>query len=207
MQEYVDCETFFRLVHVFFIWKTLTTSGTKVFRCTNLQLNENLQGSIISPFLWNILIDDVFSSNINCAKIAYANDCFLIITAHNFCDLMNKANRIMHNFNKICSNIKLKINPNKTEYMIIKKRIIPPDSTIKLNDKILRRKNSVKYLRGTIDSKLNFNEHVKKIITSSLIKLNPFYQLGNLIWSKPNLKTFVFRCGKAYSHLCIFSLV
>lgn len=59
---------------------------------------------------------------------------------------------------------KTTINIQKTEYMMIKKKP-------KLNKNILRQQNSVKYLDATIGNKLDFKEHINRILSAATYKL------------------------------------
>ena len=87
------------------------------------------QGSIISPFLWNILIDNIMCQK-DCDIIAYADDCLLVIDARDLTELIFKTKKVIQNFNDKCSDLKLTVNPTKTFYMVLKKHKIPKDFII-----------------------------------------------------------------------------
>ena len=140
------------------------------------------QGSIISPLLWNILMDDILSRDLGCEKIAYADDCLFVILADNMIQLQNNSNQVLEKFSNLCQSIKLQINSEKTFFMIIKKNKIPKDFDIEINNVSLQRKDCAKYLDVTIGSNLKFNEHIKRITTAALLKMISFYRLGNTIW-------------------------
>lgn len=144
------------------------------------------QGSIISPFLWNILMDYVLCCDLECDKIAYADDCLLIVSADDMDRLLYKSNSVLRQFNRMCSNVKLQINTLKTVYMVLKKRVIPEHFELKIDELVLKRQRQIKYLGVTTSDKLSFNGHVKRIISSALSKLISFYRLGNSIWGYSN---------------------
>ena len=127
-------------------------------------------------------MDNILESKIGCDKIAYADDCLLTVTANSLHDLHAKSDQIAQKVYQICSNIKRKQKADKTVYMIIKKKKIPTDYNIMINNTMLKRQEHVKYLGVTVGSNLKFDEHIKRITTAALHKLVSFYDLSNTVW-------------------------
>ena len=60
---------------------------------------------------------------------------------------------------------KLTVNPSKSNVLTIHPKIskAPPSLDVTLNNTVLNQSNSVKYLGVIVDSKLNFDTHIKKL--------------------------------------------
>ena len=82
------------------------------------------QGGVISPLLWNLVIDELLNI-LNATGIwcqAYADDVAICITAkdiHTASELMRNA---LAKVEKWCNKVNLSVNPQKTELMSFTKR-------------------------------------------------------------------------------------
>ncbi len=126
------------------------------------------QGSVLSPFLWNILLEDLLCHNFPFPFrfIAYADD-IVVCTMHKDYNLAHAHLQI------ICDavvawglSVKLVFNGAKSFFLVFSpKRNIPP-LTLAVDNIIVPRSSSCMYLGLKIDDKLSWNLHISnKCIT------------------------------------------
>ena len=120
--------------------------------------NGTPQGGIISPFLFNILMENI-------ANLTLPNNVDIFIFADDVCVVAkgaNKINNLQKSLDIITRKSKelgLKINSNKTKTMTIKCQ--PPDQVMRVDNNPIEWVNSYMYLGVHIDTQLNFNQEVK----------------------------------------------
>lgn len=127
------------------------------------------QGSILSPFLWNFLVDSLLDAHFPFAYrvIAYADD-LVLCTGHY--DPETARRNLQYSIDHAISwgaAAKLAFNAAKTVYMLFSRRKLnlldlPP---IHVNSTPINPSSSCIYLGLTIDTKLNWREHVTKKCT------------------------------------------
>jgi Reverse transcriptase (RNA-dependent DNA polymerase) len=125
------------------------------------------QGSPLSPFLFNIFINDIPVPK-HCKIAIYADDTALISSIKNY-DLPTLVERMDSGLKEIESHFsswKIKLNSAKTESIFFTKSTIMQKkldlTRIKINDEELEWKNSVKYLGVVLDSKLTFKANLSE---------------------------------------------
>jgi Reverse transcriptase (RNA-dependent DNA polymerase) len=133
------------------------------------------QGSVISPLIWNLLIDKLIKElKSNGFQVTvYADDIIISISGNKKLSLtvkerMNEGLKIIHRW---CTDNGINISSEKSNYMEYNKPTInkklnnpPVIREIKLNGKVIQKQNYIKYLGIILDDKLNWNEHVKYIV-------------------------------------------
>ncbi|RVE41603.1 hypothetical protein evm_013751 [Chilo suppressalis] len=130
------------------------------------------QGGVLSPLLWNVVVNDLITklNNLHYHTVGYADDLAIIIPgkfASTACDVMRGAMKVVE---KWCDDYGLKVNPVKTELvMFTNKRSLGDYRLPKLFNTTLRLSNEVKYLGITLDSKLNWGSHIDKTTTKTNI--------------------------------------
>jgi len=124
------------------------------------------QGSVLSPFLWNIGFDEVFHCPLptNCTLIGYADDLFLIVSGPTT-DLHQQANTALATILTWCHQHHLSINPSKTTSCIFSKHRNPPSISLQIGSSIIQSGDIIKILGIWFDKHLKFNFHVHKKIT------------------------------------------
>jgi hypothetical protein len=122
------------------------------------------QGSPLSPFLFNIFINDIPIPK-HCKAATFADDTALISSIKNF-DLPTLVKRMDSGLKQIeehFSSWKIKLNASKTESILFTKSSkmnkMKDQNRISFNNE-LDWKNSVKYLGVTLDSKLTFKANI-----------------------------------------------
>ncbi|CAK1594967.1 unnamed protein product [Parnassius mnemosyne] len=139
------------------------------------------QGGVISPLLWNMVINELISklNDNHFYTVGYADDLTILVsgkTASIVCDLTQAALRIVERW---CREHDLTVNPNKTVLvMFTQKRKLNNYHLPSLFSTKLQLSSEVKYLGLTLDSKLNWNKHIENKINKASIT---FWQCRNMI--------------------------
>ena len=123
-----------------------------------------LQGSILGPLLFLIYMNDLYNATLSRPRL-FADDTCLMVSEKSISLLEQSCNSELHRLKKLCVANKLQINPDKSVLIYIPFKL--NDSLPKLNiaydDVLVPSNNSSKYLGIKIDSKLNFQPHLKMI--------------------------------------------
>ena len=120
------------------------------------------QGSILGPLFFIIYINDIELNEKNESNlILYADDTVIKTTARNR-DLTGKHQEALDKTASWLESNKLALNEDKTKTMILSKKS-SGNSDVKMNGRILEKKQSFRYLGVQIDSKLSFTDHITKI--------------------------------------------
>ena len=140
------------------------------------------QGSIVGPILFNCFFNDFF----------YVTE---IANAHNFADdntltaFANSIQNLIHLLESESSvaikwfkENKMIVNPGKFQAIILdKKKTNHTQETIKIDNKAVKVKSSVKLLGVQIDAELNFNLHIANICRSAANQLNALIRLRKFL--------------------------
>ena len=140
------------------------------------------QGSIVGPILFNCFFNDFFY------VIEIAN-------AHNFADdntltaFANSIQNLIHLLEpessvaiKWFKDNKMIVNPGKFQAITLdKKKTNHTQETIKIDNKAVKVKSSVKLLGVQIDAELNFNLHIANIFRSAANQLNALIRLRKFL--------------------------
>lgn len=120
------------------------------------------QGSVLAPILFLIYINDIVNAVEGCEIRLFADDALIMISENNINVAISKMQMALNNlYTWLCGN-RLKLNINKTKYMIITRRNFNDlNVELKINNESIQRVDSIKYLGIIIDNKLKFEEHIK----------------------------------------------
>lgn len=136
------------------------------------------QGGCASPFLWRVGMNSLLEKlkDVKCLKFtAYADDLILMISTSDLNQLEIKLRESFDIINSWCTTTELKLNLDKTKFMLLNKRKIPRD--IKLYDNRVSLSKDLKYLGVVIDKNLTWNshlEHLENKINKLLSRINYF---------------------------------
>ena len=157
------------------------------------------QGGILSPFLFNIVVDSLlqYLKTLDPSAVqAYADDliCALSAALSDINSLHAKAQCILDIITSWCTSVGLTINTTKTRVVLFtnirKAVVIPP---LFIYGVPLELSPSLKYLGVTLDSKLTFKSHTDKIIASANSKLGTLSRLIGRSWGlRPSLASWGF---------------
>lgn len=126
------------------------------------------QGSILGPLFFNIFINDIFYLKLYGKIQLYADDMAIVYNNANLNRLFQEMQMDLDLINLWLSNNLLKINAEKTNYILFQtknkfKNININSFEIKLCEQVINRVESAKVLGLIIDEKLNWSLHIKKI--------------------------------------------
>ena len=180
------------------------------------------QGSILSPLLFIIFINDIVNSSSILHFNLFADDTSLYLESNNMNDLYMTMNLELENVSNWILANKLSINVEKTVYLLFtRKKTLPHTPELLLFNKTIVRKSETKFLGIIIDDRLNWQSHAHfisgkiarmigilhkisslltlptlKIIYNSLIY--PHLQYGIVFWNNVNKTKFnyIFRLQK-----------
>jgi hypothetical protein len=134
--------------------------------CSSNEINELgvPQGTVIGPLLFILYINDIIKS-VKFAKISlFADDTLLTISGDNVAEMTTQLNQDMEKLSKWMNYNKLKLNVEKSKFMVItNRRIDKNDIFVKIGDQQLERVEKMKYLGVILDEKLTLNEHLDYI--------------------------------------------
>lgn len=131
--------------------------------------NGTPQGSILSPTLFNRLIEELLNLHLgqHTTLLAYADDLTLFIHGKPYFD---KAQRALNKLYRKCAELGLKINANKTKAMAI--RTPQPRHQLLLGHTPVEYTTTHRYLGVIFDSKLTFKPEVAYLRTRANSRLN-----------------------------------
>jgi hypothetical protein len=119
------------------------------------------QGSVLSPTLYNIYINDnPQTPGVHLAL--FADDTCLYATEREGY-VLRKLQRDLDAVKTWCAHRNIKINEEKTQAIYFSHKRRPPESHLKLNGRIILFVNSVKYLGVIFDIKITWRLHIEMI--------------------------------------------
>ncbi|RVE51293.1 hypothetical protein evm_004097 [Chilo suppressalis] len=128
------------------------------------------QGGVLSPLLWNTVVNDLITRlyNLHYLIIGYADDLAILVPGK-LADTVCGALRVVEIW---CSDYGLKVCPGKTELVLFtNKRNLGSYRMPALFSKTLCFSKEVKYLGINLDAKLNWGTHINKTIKKACIIL------------------------------------
>ncbi|KAI5692701.1 hypothetical protein M8J77_010331 [Diaphorina citri] len=163
------------------------------------------QGSVIGPWLWNILYDGLLHLEVTegTTLIAYADDLAIITTAKTENLLRDKTNDVIRKVEHWMRQNKLKIAPEKTEAALLIGRKKCQPFTIQVGDKEVSLSDNLKYLGIFLDRKLTFSKHISEVVTKAdnrtkaLSRIMP--RTGGAGWTKRKLLYHVYASTILYA--------
>ena len=147
-------------------WFRSYLSNRKQFVCINGTDSEETfvqygvpQGSVLGPLLFLLYINDLNRALKYCNTIHFADDTSLLLKNKSLKKMKKYLNRDLINLSNWLAANNISLNASKTELLIFRhpNKIINYNLKVKLNGKLLRPTNHVKYLGTYIDSHLNWN--------------------------------------------------
>ena len=125
------------------------------------------QGGVLSPFLWNLVVDSLLKKFKNYKNIiAYADDLLLLQTGRDMKVTIEQAEHHIKQITNWCNENGLTISEVKTQVICWTDRAKDRPEHIKINDKKIQLVTHTKYLGLVIDEKLSWDQHIENLTTT-----------------------------------------
>lgn len=149
------------------------------------------QGSVLGPLLYSLYVLNLKNSQLKARYFTFADDTALVYTGMNETVMCREINSDLGRYvNWLYSN-RLKINIEKTKYMVfIQKNKHIGDMNIQINKITLEKVTQIKYLGLMIDDKLNWNEHLEKITNKIVPMISYMFRCRNYLTRKTKLMIY-----------------
>ena len=147
-----------------------------------LQENGTPQGSVISPLLFLLMINDIPNGIDGVEMSLFADDSAIYVGHRNVKILKQKIQLSMNIINNWCNKNGFKISINKTTGVLFSKRSNLSKIDIKIEQQLIKMEDSVKFLGVIFDSKLNWKAHIDYIIEKCKKRLNLMRAISGNGW-------------------------
>ena len=167
----------------------LSGSRSELFSC----LNGSPQGSVISPLLFIILVNDIASKHRKCLTGMYADDMFIWMKHKNLKFLQNL---VSSDVQEVIEEFRLwgfLVASSKTGAIAFSLLKIPDNLTITVDGAKIPVKKELKILGITLDSRLNWCKHIMEVANKCSKVINLLRLLSGTRWgahAKPQLAIY-----------------
>lgn len=138
--------------------------------------NGTPQGGVLSPFLFNLLMEEIVSLKLPqfCTILSYADDLVLIVKG---AKSLNRTQICLDRITEKCKILGLKLSHAKSKAMVVKGR--NPDSHLTIQDSELEWVRSYLYLGVWIDQSLSFTKELDYVKDKTKSRLNAMWAMTN----------------------------
>jgi hypothetical protein len=147
-----------------------------------MQENGTPQGSVISPLLFLLMINDIPNGIDGVEMSLFADDSAIYVGHRNVKILKQKIQLSMNIINNWCNKNGFKISINKTTGVLFSKRSNLSKIDITIEQQLIKMEDSVKFLGVIFDSKLNWKAHIDYIIEKCKKRLNLMRAISGNGW-------------------------
>ena len=150
------------------------------------------QGSLLGPLMYNIHSNDLFYCIMMlCDVFNYADDNTVGCDGDTILDVQYKLETVSSIMIDWFEANHLKANPSKFQYIVFNKSSNPNDvSVLNVKDNTIQAEQCVKLLGVTIDSKLNFSDHISELCVKAGRKMNVIARLSTILNSESKMLLF-----------------
>lgn len=145
--------------------------------------NGTPQGSVCSPLLFNIMINDVFQNvKIDIGRSLYADDGAIWKRGRNVSHVTKIIQTAVNEVEKWANKWSFRLSVAKTQLVCFAKRNSIPEIKVKLYGQVLEQVKVIKYLGIWMDSRLTFKTHIEKVIEKCKRSNNILRCLTGMEW-------------------------
>jgi hypothetical protein len=156
------------------------------------------QGSTLGPLIFLLYVNHIFTLPLNGKLILYADDCALVYGACSYEELSQNMSQDMTVLISFFNSINLQINIKKSKFIIFKPGLNQIFDSININNQIIERVNTYRYLGLIIDYQLKWTDHANYVLKILAKYCALFYRIRNYLKIK-TLITIYF--ANVHSHL------
>ena len=139
------------------------------------------QGSVLGPKLFSILVNDLPDVPSTGSLEMFADDTEFYCIGDTMDEVTINIQTALDEISTWCKQNSLTIHPDKTEVMLMsKKPLIGPVRPIKIEDHIINYVSESKCLGMTVDSKLNWESHIKNCASNMNSKIKQLKRMKSL---------------------------
>ena len=154
------------------------------------------QGGVLSPFLWNLTLNDLLENhNLDPHFVqAFADDLAVIIGGIDIPTIRSKCQAYLNRINNWCTTIGVKLSTVKTKtIMFTRKHKWSLDKPLKIHGQTIPLEKTVKYLGVTLDNKLNWKSHIENSCKNALTQLHTAKSYCTKTWGiKPSYMKWIY---------------
>lgn len=154
------------------------------------------QGGVLSPLLWSLVVDSLLEglSRSGFRVQAYADDLVIEVRGRDqgtLCDLLQQATIMVRAW---CMREGLSVNPHKTSVVPFTKRVkLDGLRPIVMDGVTINLSSEVKYLGVTLDKRLNWNPHLRRVLEKAKLSYWTCRRLLGTTWGlSPNLTRWMY---------------
>lgn len=145
--------------------------------------NGTPQGSVISPTIFNIMINDLNKDIIKNKLSLYADDIAIWKTGTNLNYILKEIQKDIDNIEQWTNKWGFTLSPAKTKTVIFTnnqiKNVIQP---LKINGNNIEQVNSIKFLGIHLDTHLNFKKHIQYVMEKIIKRFNLIKRITGNDW-------------------------
>ena len=143
----------------------------------------NPQGGILSPFLWNCVLNSLLVDlrNRGFHVQAYADDVAILVTGTNMLWIKDRAQKALNTASNWAHNQEIQFSSKKTEMVMFTKRKLDL-GTLRLNGHQLEISKKATLPGITLDSKLTWKPHITRIARKATVALLQCRQIVGRAW-------------------------
>lgn len=140
------------------------------------------QGSVLGPLLYTLFVLSLRLSGLQSEYYTFADDTVLIYKSKTSTDLENKVNTDLKQYYTWLLQNKLKINIDKTRFIIFKQKNKVIDNIhIQINNISVEKANKIKYLGLVLDDQLNWGAHIDHIKDKIISLIGALYRCRHFL--------------------------
>ncbi|KAG6465903.1 hypothetical protein O3G_MSEX015484 [Manduca sexta] len=127
---------------------------------TKLMTRGCIQGSVLGPLIWNLILDDLLETELpdGCYIQAYADDVLMIAQSNTVNNLETITNTALNKIYTWGQEVKLRFGPSKTQMVAFTPKA--KNACIQMHGQTIKFQDELKLLGVIIDKKLTFIKHI-----------------------------------------------